>query len=1265
MTSNTKRKMKLNSTRTFELLLFSFFLLNGYSRGSALHYSSCNFNSMCSCLVDSDVDTSKSISCLSVPLYKFPSFSSKNITHLEVLKSEITSIEPDSLLGYQVHELILSNNNFQRVMDRALSSMKNSLVSLDLSYNKLDAIPFGAFRDLRNLQWLNLHRNQISSILGDWAHVKNTLANLFLGENDITELSSEIDERLPKEFRGFHQFKSLIWLNLDGNKLSKIYKHSLPVSLQTLSVSHNLIENFPLDSILTLPRLQWLYLRGNHIESLPDHKFESKLRLEKIDLGENDLRTLPRLLFNTSVYVRDLNLAFNDLHGLIAETFLGVSCRRIILSYNKIETIDYNAFSGIEGDLEYLDLDHNRITQFPPGISYLSSLKYLYLSSNSLTEVPDNAFANCCSTLKAISFSGNRINKIPSAALQNCTKISHFNFAYNDIYDIDENTFLGWGSSIETLILSNNHITNLKFDVFSDLNKLKELSISFNPLMYIDPKAFEGLNNLQNLEISFSLNREEIPDDIFKPLTNLQFLSADNNKFYFLSENSLDHLSNLRFINLEFNEIQSIPKNLFKFSVHKYLTDIRLNNNKISVIVSDTFSNLPELEVILLSSNIIHTVQRCSFSYLSNLEHLILSDNVITKINEHAFANLPLLEKLDLQLNRLTDFHFNYFVNVSNLIQVNVSWNQIYNCEAGKQFLNIEVLDMGHNKISHVPKCLENIGLLRKLYLNSNNISTIESKNFMHLTSLEKLNLNENFIDVIHKHSFAGLQNLQILDLSSNLITQLHNHQFSSLPKLRVLHLGYNKLKYLPKEVLSNTLLEMLDLSYNFFSVVPSLCLAEVGSSLRQLSISWNNIEHVDSTTFPDIPYLQYLNLNKNKLTILPDNVFTSLSLLQKLDISGNPLRANFKELFHYAQYLKELSLANTGINAVPHLPLPNLVSLNLSHNFIDYIEKNSLQNLKHLKYLYLNNNDLSQIPSHLWIHLPYLKVVDLSFNPIKEITSESFYGLQSLQELNINGMKHLKKFDSKSIKKIRILTTLSMQTWPNIEDFSTQLCNMLSNLKQLRILKLHVQESTLDDQLMCISNPKIRHVEISGKHLKVIQPRAFSRFIRNPDLVLKIVNTEIEELPSGLFSSFHRTAHLSIELINNKLLHLSPEVLYVNYSSWKKVGSTSIKGGLVIAENNFICGCHLAWLGHWLRRWARETLQSHNAPIEAAIRMNELLKQTTCVDATINVRKPIVQLPPEDMSCQASALSKAQCLNKTSVIFVFIFLLKFVDIDI
>jgi len=33
-----------------------------------------------------------------------------------------------------------------------------SLRSLDLSYNSLEDVPFKAFRDLKKLNWLNMHR---------------------------------------------------------------------------------------------------------------------------------------------------------------------------------------------------------------------------------------------------------------------------------------------------------------------------------------------------------------------------------------------------------------------------------------------------------------------------------------------------------------------------------------------------------------------------------------------------------------------------------------------------------------------------------------------------------------------------------------------------------------------------------------------------------------------------------------------------------------------------------------------------------------------------------------------------------------------------------------------------------------------------------------------------------------------------------------------------------------------------------------------------
>lgn len=806
-------------------------------------------------------------------------------------------------------------------------------------------------------------------------------------------------EHMPRT-HGLRHFKQLIWLNLDSNRITKVHKHSFPPGLQTLSVSYNLLENFPLEVITGLPHLQWLYLRGNHITFLPEHTFHRKLRLEKIDLSENALKTLPRTPFNNSVYVRDLNLAFNNIRILSTESFQGLRCGRIIMSYNQIEALDRKALAGLQDTLEYLDFDHNNMIHIPHALHHLNQLKYLYLSSNLISDVPEHSFTTLCANLKALSLSGNRLMSVPQEALVNCSNVSYFNIGYNEIYEITETDF-EWATNVRTLLLRNNRLTHLKEKIFLNVKELKELSLSFNPLRYVDVNAFEGLADLDSLEISFGFDRDDFPYEILKPLTNLQWLTLDNNNFRTISDRALLSLEQLRYLNLESNRIDIIPVHLFKDSVHMYLRDIRFSNNDLQIILTDTFSSLSSLQTIMLMGNKIRIVQKHSYHNLTNLTTLILSNNLINLIFSEAFADLPVLARLDLQENKLTELSFQMFANVSIMspLFLNVSRNFIAYCESDNKIVNIEVFDLRFNSLTSVPRCLEKVSALRKLYLDCNGITSLDHNDFMHLTSLEILSLTKNNINFIHKHSFFGLQNLQILDLTKNFISQLHVSQFSSMPRLRILNLSNNRLKYLPKDIFSGTVLEMLDLSHNTFNVIPSLSLSEVGGTLRHLLISTNNIEHIDSTTFPDIPFLQHLDLSNNKLTILPDNVFTSLGLLQKLDLSSNSLRANFKELFHYAQSLKELHLANAGIFSTPHLPLPNLIHLNLSSNNIQSISKASVQELSKLKYLYLNNNKMSLIPSHVWTHLPLLKKLDLSNNPIKVSIN---YGIISKCELLI-----------------------------------------------------------------------------------------------------------------------------------------------------------------------------------------------------------------------------------------------------------------------
>ncbi|XP_071050607.1 chaoptin-like isoform X2 [Onthophagus taurus] len=1211
--------------------------------------SGCSFNSMCLCSSDQHDLNGRfitDVSCISIPLYKFPNLPEGNIKQLEIMGSRIPALESESLAGCQVQSLSLPNNHLQHVADRTFSSTSKSLKSLDLSYNELDVVPFQAFRELKNLQWINLHGNQIQEINGDWSHLKNTTINLFLGENDIKEIPSE----------KLHQFKSLIWLNLDGNRISKIKIHSLPHTLQTLSLSNNLIEEFPQDTISSLIQLQWLYLRGNHIKTIPETSSIKKLWLEKIDLRENLLTKIPKKPFNNTIFVRDLNLSFNTIKTLINESFYGLNCGRIIISYNEIEKIEKYAFKGVENTLEFLDFDHNNLIDFPEeALKRLNALKYLYVSSNFLKEIKKDALKGFCSNVKALSFSGNQFEIIPSNALKDCVKITHFNMAYNRIEVLKQNDFINWGENIKNLILTNNQIHVLKKDVFIGLKDLKELSLSFNPIKYIDENAFNGLKNLENLELSFSLESIKIFGGMFKPIFNLKFLSIDNNNLENLDENLFDFLPNLRYINCEFNRLKLIHPNLFKKGLHTKLKEIRFSNNEIEIVFNKTFEDLPNLEKIILSFNKIKEIQNEAFSDLTNLKSVILMNNLIYKIDLKSFNNLPNLELLNLFFNHLNDFSFNFVSsNQSQLINLNLSLNKISICNSNSRL--IETLDLNQNNLKEIPKCLLKNIYLKKLLLNSNLISILNQNDFLSLTLLEILSLKENVIKHLHRYSFFGLNNLQILDLSKNFISTIHLNQFLFTPKLRVLNLSSNNLSYLPRDVFIKTLLEKLDLSQNFFSVIPNLI--EIAPTLRDFSINSNEIEHISSTTFSDLIHLNSLDLSDNKFNILPDNVFTGLGLLQKLVLELTSIRANFKELFHYAQNLKELILSKSNVIITPTLPLPNLIYLNLSFNLINHLGTNTFRDLFKLLNLDLSNNLITHIQLKIWSHLPQLKKLNLSNNPIKQINSDSFHQLKNLQSLDIQGLNKLEKFDGKSIEKLEILHTLSIETSLKIDNFKKQLCKILSKLRSLRILKLKIRENVLNDQLRCISNTKIRELEISGENLKMIHQRAFEKFTRNNELVLKISNTSVEDLPPGLFSNMYKIPYLSIDLRGNMLTFLNTDIFYGNSTTWKNVGTTLVSGGLQISYNPFKCGCHLAWLSYWLRRWMRESLLSHNAPMENALIMNEALMETTCMDENSGKEIPIVQILPEDSSCHASALSVAtKNFKKVSVISIILYL--------
>ncbi|XP_049854700.1 chaoptin-like [Schistocerca gregaria] len=1261
------------------LLLLLLPLWVGPAPSLAHEVAPCSFNTMCSCKFGSHTDVPtvrfsappslhglRDITCVGVPFSTMPELpAGSTISHVDVVGSGLGVLEADALGGARVESLRLMSNSLLAVAPRAFSSSEEALKSVDLSYNELDEVPFEALQSLENLDWLNLHSNQIASLEGDWRKTCGSLTNMFVGENQLTELpappqQSQDGTSPPGGPRrsSLRDCSKLTWLNVDSNRLRALEGGALPPSLHTLSASHNLLTAFPGAALDALPGLSWLYLRDNYITQLPASGLRPRRhRLEQLDLGDNRIASLPSNLFNGSLQVRDLNLDRNLLRGLPAQAFRGTSAGRLFLSRNRLHSrhIDQRAFSGLAHSLEALDLEHNLLREVPRAIAHLKKLKFLYLPSNNISDVHPRTLP---ASLRVLSLEGNRLSRIPSVALRNCTRLLHLNVGYNRIDEVRAEDFEDWATSLETLLLRNNRIAALSEHAFAHAPRLRELSLSFNKLGHLHPEALANLaDSLESLEVSFGLDREDFPAEFLRPLRALAWLALDNNELRTVGQTDLHPLSQLQYLNLESNKLTRLPPGFFHPEMHPHLRDVRLSYNLLEALEEDTLWGLPELRTAVLTGNRLRALAGGAVRDLPALLTLMLADNRLAALAPAALSHLPALSRLDLQHNRLKELSLSAFHNVTapaTHMALNLSYNALAALHAadGDLEMYVRVLDLSHNLLSEIPvNFLRRLsGSLRRLHLGYNRLSRLEARALGPLPHLEELSLPHNGIVSLRTQAFAGAGgSLQLLDLSHNHVETLQLRQFHGLPHLRVLDLSHNHIRSVPRDAFRDTQLERLDLSHNQLVVMPGSSLAEVGATLRRLQLSHNQLEHLDSSMFLETPHLLQLHIAHNKLTILPDNVFSSVDGLSDLDLSGNPLRANFKELFHYVQRLHTLSLANTGLRLFPPLPLPHLVRLNLSDNLIGdgdgnaHLDSTSSRDLSRLRYLTLSGNRLGNVPAHIWPMTPLLRELDLTRNPIKVLTRDSFSGLSRLTFLNLEDLPDVERFELDCFAGLPQLATLRIQTWPRADKYRLRLGGALSAVWPLRELSVRVQEAALADQLQgAFSHAKLRRLELSGCALRAVAPDALDGLADSShELQLHLRHTSLDELPAGLVAGLAaHVSHLALDLRDNRFASISPSDLYPNGSLWESVGTKPFPGGLLLSGNPWTCDCGLVWLGHWLRRWLRETLQIHTVVVEGAQQLSAAAREATCWDAAASRQVALLQLRAPDLACHPSALS-------------------------
>ena len=256
------------------------------------------------------------------------------------------------------------------------------------------------------------------------------------------------------------------------------------------------------------------------------------------------------------------------------------------------------------------------------------------------------------------------------------------------------------------------------------------------------------------------------------------------------------------------------------------------------------------------------------------------------------------------------------------------------------------------------------------------------------------------------------------------------------------------------------------------------------------------------------------------------------------------------------------------------------LLSLDLSYNLLIDLDLASFENLGQLRHLKLSHNKLANLPSHCWRFIPYLASLDISFNPIRVLTKESFYGLQRLQNLMVHDLPDLKRFDADSLTQLTYLSDLHIQSWPEIEKFKFRLGSVISGLASLKSLKAKILEPShiLTDQLLGAFGPKLKEIEITGP-LRAVTLEAFEGVENNYELLLAIRNTNIDSLPEGFHKMFQNIVHFSLDIRDNKFQSLAPSILYGNKTHWEQTGTKTLQGegkmSLLLAINNAIKSHH------------------------------------------------------------------------------------------
>ncbi|XP_048672922.2 PH domain leucine-rich repeat-containing protein phosphatase 2 isoform X2 [Caretta caretta] len=471
-------------------------------------------------------------------------------------------------------------------------------------------------------------------------------------------------------------------------------------------------------------------------------------------------------------------------------------------------------------------------------------------------------------------------------------------------------------------------------------------------------------------------------------------------------------------VDLSCYSLEEVPEHLF---YSQDITYLNLRHNFMRLDGSGGLDSLCSLQILCLDGNFLTSLPE-ELGNLQQLCSLGLSFNNFSEVPV-VCEKLTALDKLAMAGNQLETLNLGMLNKMSHIRYVDLRLNHLWRLSVDSLEGNKSVthMDLRDNRLTDLD--LSFLGSLEQLHCERNQLRELTLSGF----SLRALYANTNCLMTVNVYPVPSL--LTCLEISRNQLLCIPDWACEA-KKLEVLDMSYNLLTELPSRTLSSLSLRKLMVGHNHVQSLPLL--------LEHIPLEVLDLQHNLITKLPEMFFfkalnLRYLNASANSLESLPSVCpgEESLSMLQLLYLTNNNLTDQcIPDLVGHAN-LRVLHLANNQLQTFPASKLSKLEQLeelNLSGNKLKTIPT-TIANCKQLHTLIAHSNEISIFPEIL--HLPCIQFVDLSCNELTEIVIPEVLPA-TLQELDLTGNTNL-VLEHKTLDIFSHIATLKIDAKPSL----------------------------------------------------------------------------------------------------------------------------------------------------------------------------------------------------------------------------------------